>query len=173
MVLLQDSFDEETNCKRIHKCKLTTAGKYSYLVQGMGQWHKNGALGEIMDWIGAGKKKGQSLLRMALLSDRVHLFKTSKKRFTRTYGQTELQLHTFLASVLDLQLVWFSFYMPWIRGWIRPRVLLDMTEKRKITSLSGIGLRSSIPCTDWSLVQNYVLIAHRVLAVLFFYQIAV
>jgi hypothetical protein len=32
MVLLQDSFEEETSCKRIHKCKLTTAGIYSYLM---------------------------------------------------------------------------------------------------------------------------------------------
>ena len=43
-----------------------------------------------------------------------------------------------------------------------------MEEKKKIASLPGIELQSSIPYTDGTPVQNDVFIAHRVLAVSLF-----
>lgn len=164
MVLLQDSFEEETNCIRIHKRKLTTASIYSCPIQVMGQWHKNWALRDALDWITTGLN-GVLRYEWHYIQITYTSFKQVKTRH-EPYEEVELQLHTFLASASASHLVCFSLYMLWIGGWISPKGPSDM-EKRKITSPPGVELQSSSPYIDRTAVQNDLFKTRCVLAVLF------
>jgi hypothetical protein len=121
----------------------------------MGQWHKNGALGDVLDWLRAGLN-GSLCYECHYI--RITWTSLSTKHATSTYGHS----HTFSVSASASHLVRFSLSMLWTRGWISRRARLDMEKKRKITSLRGIELQSPIPYTDGIPVQNDVLAVLRI-----------